>query len=166
MELKEKLVEDSRTTVKMEEMSGADAPANNAAIDDTAAVVGENATAPAMVDGAQVSVASVMRIDELGERILSLLYRRDLKSAVEVCKRWNTIGEGPSLWKWVKLRVTGGNLDDMPVILGLSRLAKVGEIVLDEAISKEVLLAMEKHQGLNEYLDAMCLTSIQISMWR
>ena len=158
MELKENLVEDSRTTVKMEEMSATDAPANNAAIEDTAAVVGANATAPAMADGAKVSTASVMRIDKLMERLLSLLYRRDLMSAVEVCKRWNTIGEGPSLWKWVKLRVTGGNLTNMPVILG-SRLAKVEEIILDIAISKEVLLAMEKHQGLNVLRVSECNVS-------
>ena len=137
VELKEKLVEDSRTTVKMEEMSGADAPANNAAID---------------------SVTSVMSCDELMERILSLLYCRDLKSAVEVCKRWNTIGEGTTLWKWVKLRVTEGNLTNMPVILG-SRLAKVEEIILDKAISKEVLLTIEKHQGLNVLRVSECNVS-------
>ena len=137
MKLTEKLVEDSRKTDKMEEMSATDVPAKNAAID---------------------SVASVMSCDELMERILSLLYCRDLKSVVEVCKRWNTIGEGTTLWKWVKLRVTGGNLTNMPVILGF-RLAKVEEIILDKAIFKEVLLAMEKHQGFNVLRVSECNVS-------
>ena len=47
----------------------------------------------------------------------------------------------------------------MPVILGLPRFAKVGEIVLVEVISKEVLLAMEKHQGLNVLQVSRCNVS-------
>ena len=47
----------------------------------------------------------------------------------------------------------------MPVILGLPRLAKVEEIVFDKAISKEVLLAMEKHQVLNVLRVSECNVS-------
>jgi len=89
---------------------------------------------------------------ELLEMFLKLLPPRDLKAALLVCRSWRDVGERSKLWAWVCLRVTEQNLATMPQILDIERLKSMEKISV-AAVSEELLLAIDRHQGL-KVLDA------------
>jgi len=89
---------------------------------------------------------------ELLEMFLILLPPEDLKAAMLVCKSWREVGDWSKFWTWVCLKVTEGNLSVMPQALGIERLKSMEEISV-EAVSEDLLLAIERHPGLKA-LDA------------
>jgi hypothetical protein len=90
---------------------------------------------------------------EMLEGILRLLPLKDLKVAVEVCRRWREAGEAPGLWASVRLRVTAGSLPSMAGLLGSRRLRAVRRLqVVDSSllVTEELMQAVVDHPGLEE----------------
>ena len=84
---------------------------------------------------------------EMLERVFRLLPPRDLKVVVAVCRRWREVGEAPSLWTWVYLKVVGKNLWGMVEALGSRRLQAATRIII-RAVSRDLLRALLDHSGM------------------
>jgi len=84
---------------------------------------------------------------EVLEKIFKVLPRRDLKTAVKVCRRWREVGEQPGLWSWVTITVHLGNLARVPAVLSNRRLRCMKGLHL-QVVSEELLEAVVRHPGL------------------
>ena len=90
-----------------------------------------------------------MLLPEVLHLVFSLLPPRHLKPALLVCCSWRQVGEAPSLWKNVNLRVTRENISLMPEVLVARRMLAIREITLgDVAVVEEVLAAVSQHRGV------------------
>ena len=83
---------------------------------------------------------------EMLEKVFRMLPPRDLKSVVQVCRRWNQVGQVPSLWSWVSLTVDTTNLAHLPGLLR-GRLLGVKEMRARVA-SEELLQLITSHPAL------------------
>lgn len=87
---------------------------------------------------------------EMLERVLGLLPPRDLRAAVQVCSRWRQVGEAPSLWTWVRLKVTPSNMDWIQDVLGARRLQAVRRVEARALVkvTEEMVQAVVDHPSL------------------
>ena len=83
---------------------------------------------------------------EMLERVFRILSPRDLKTVVQVCRRWKEVAEAPYLWSWVSLTVDTTNPADLPGLLR-GRLLMVKEMRARVA-SEELLQAVASHPAL------------------
>ena len=90
---------------------------------------------------------NVMLPPELLHKVFLLLAPEDIKAAVLVCRLWREVGEAPSLWSWVVLRVTSWDQTDMLELLERRRMKNVKEVRV-MTVTDEVLQAVIKHEGL------------------
>ena len=77
------------------------------------------------------------RIHILPEEIMTMIFEylsyKQLKDVVCVCKRWQMIGESPTLWSQFPLTVTKANQFEMPNILKYRRLLLLKEIHIENS---------------------------------
>jgi len=110
----------------------------------------------------------VARIDsmlppEMLERVLHLLPPRDLRAAVQVCRRWREVAEAPRLWTWVRLKVTARNIDRFKDILGVRRLQAVRRVEARAVakVTKEMVKAELVGEAVAALVEAeLCTTQL------
>jgi len=83
--------------------------------------------------------------EEILEMIFKCLPHRDLKTAVQVCSRWNDVGSFPILWSSLSLVLTKRNLPSLQEMVNSGRLRivkklKIKTIIFDEDL--ELILRM------------------------
>ena len=81
------------------------------------------------------------------ELVFRLLPPKDLKNIVLVCQLWREAGE-PVLWSKGVLRVTRGNMTSVVEALDDSRRLQAVKNIRVEVVSKELLEAVARKQGL------------------
>ena len=94
---------------------------------------------------------------EVLERIFRMLPPKDLKRAVEVCRRWREVSEVPGFWVWVRLWVRPQNFKIMKEVLERRRFKPVEKLTISMGLdrsrgkmSEKLLQAVIKHPGLKE----------------
>ena len=86
---------------------------------------------------------------EILQRVFKLLPKKDLKTVVQVCRRWREIGDTPILWEWLLFPIVNqDNLDiTSELLLNSTRLSGLQALAV-RAVSEKLLLAVSLHKSL------------------
>ena len=86
---------------------------------------------------------------EILQRVFKLLPKKELKTVVQVCRRWREIGDTPILWEWLLFPIVNqDNLDiTSELLLNSTRLSGLQALAV-RAVSEKLLLAVSLHKSL------------------
>lgn len=108
----------------------------------------------------QTAVIHAVLPTEMLERIFWLLPRRDLKTAVLVCRRWRQVGEAPTLWLWVTLPdIKRRNRTQIVNMLWSQRMQGLRRLVVWQ-VTENILKAIIHHPGLKQLILLGDLSSV------
>ena len=87
---------------------------------------------------------------EILERVFKLLPKKDLKTVVQVCKRWREVGDTPILWDCFPFfpTVNQDNINNVSELLLNSTRFRGLQALASRTVSEKLLLAVSQHKSL------------------